>query len=100
MQPSKLAIIPSNVKWISRCFISITWGRTRGCGHWRRAAFFAGAGPFLDQIKHRWDQENAEGSGSEHAADDDRADDLTRNRPATRGDPQRNVAKNEREGGH
>src|SRR5438132_1004220 len=96
MQPvSKLAMIAT-----TRCFISISRSGARSYGQVGRAAFSAGAGPFLDQIKDRGNQENAEDSGSEHAADDDGADDLARDRSGTRRDPQRNVPEYEREGGH
>src|SRR6266404_5859648 len=96
MQPvSKLAMIAT-----TGCFISISRSGARSYRQVGRAAFSAGAGPFLDQIKDRRDEENAEDTGSEHAADDHRADDLARDRSGTGRDPQRNVAEYECEGSH
>ncbi len=59
-----------------------------------------GTRPLLDQVENRRYKEDSDGAGSDHAADDGGAHNLTSHGAGAGSSPERNTTENESEGGH
>src|SRR5579863_6146552 len=101
MQPEISKVMRSDARRSFILVVSSCWAWT-----WRRSSSDHGSATSfakretLDYIKDGGNEEDAEGTGCEHAPDHGCAHDLAGDRTCTGGGPERDAAENEGEGGH